>query len=297
LAGNAAGVFNREVALAGDRVFMVTDNAHILGLNRFTGAVEWDTEMADWHLNYNATSAPLAVGNLVLSGTAGGEQRSRGFIEAYDQATGKEAWRFWTVPAPGEPGSETWKGKAIEHPSAVAWFTGTYDPELDTLYWPTGNPGPDFNDDERGGDNLYSCSVVALDAKTGRMKWYYQFTPHDVFDWDAAETPMLVDANWRGQQRKLLLQGNRNGFFYVLDRVEGKLLSATPLVKNLNWAKGIGEDGRPILNPEIHSDTKGAKVCPAFDGGTNWYAPSYNAALGLFFVQTMEGCSLVTKRC
>jgi alcohol dehydrogenase (cytochrome c) len=296
LVGNAAGGFNRGVANAGDRVFMVTDNAHILALNRFTGKVEWETEMADWHLNYNATSAPLAVGNLVVSGTAGGEQGARGFVAAYDQATGKEVWRFWTVPAPGEPGSETWKGKAIEHPSAVAWFTGTYDPELDTLYWPTGNPGPDYNDDERGGDNLYSCSVVALDTKTGKMKWYYQFTPHDVWDWDATETPMLVDATWQGQPRKLLLQGNRNGFFYVFDRVTGKLLSATPLVKNLNWATGIGADGRPILNPEVHSDTHGTKLCPAFDGGTNWYAPSYNPALGLFFVQTMEGCSVVTKR-
>jgi alcohol dehydrogenase (cytochrome c) len=296
LVGNAAGGFNRGVAQAGDRIFMVTDNAHILALNRYSGKVEWETEMADSRLNYNATSAPLAVGNLVVSGTAGGEQGARGFIAAYNQSDGKEVWRFWTVPLPGEPGSETWKGKAIEHPSAVAWFTGTYDAELDTLYWPTGNPGPDFNDDERGGDNLYSCSVIALDAKSGKMKWYYQFTPHDTWDWDAAETPMLVDANWRGEPRKLLLQGNRNGFFYVLDRVSGKLLSATPLVKNLNWALGIGEDQRPKLNPAIHSDTKGAKVCPPFDGGTNWYAPSYNAGLGLFFVQTMEGCSLVTKR-
>jgi len=296
LVGNAAGGFNRGVAQAGDRVFMVTDNAHLLGLDRFTGQVAWETEMADWHQNYNATSAPLVVGNLVISGTAGGEQGARGFIAAYDQATGKEVWRFWTVPAPGEPGSETWKGKGIEHPSAVAWFTGTYDPELDTLYWPTGNPGPDYNDDDRGGDNLYSCSVVALDPKTGKMKWYFQFTPHDFFDWDATETPILVDANWHGQPRKLLLQGNRNGYFYVLDRVTGKLLQATPLVKNLNWATGIGADGRPMLKPETHSDTKGTKVCPAIDGATNWYAPSYNPALGLFFVQTLEACSVVTKR-
>ena len=296
LVGNAAGGFNRGVAHAGDRVFMVTDNAHILALNRFTGKLDWETEMADWHLNYNATSAPLAVGNLIISGTAGGEQGARGFIAAYNQADGKEAWRFWNVPAPGEPGSETWKGKAYDHPSAVSWFTGTYDRDLDTIYWPIGNPGPDFNGDDRAGDNLYSCSVVALDPKTGKMKWYYQFTPHDTWDWDATETPMVVNANWHGQPRKLLLQGNRNGYFYVLDRVTGKLLSATPLVKNLNWATGIDAGGRPILNTAVHSDGNGAKLCPAFDGGTNWYAPSYNPALDLFFVQTMEGCSLVTKR-
>ena len=277
--GNAAGGFNRGVAHAGDRVFMVTDNAHALALNRFTGKVDWETEMADWHLNYNATSAPLAVGNLIISGTAGGEQGARGFIAAYNQADGKEAWRFWNVPAPGEPGSETWKGKAYDHPSAVSWFTGTYDRELDTLYWPIGNPGPDLNGDDREGDNLYSCSVVALDPKTGKMKWYYQFTPHDTWDWDATETPMVVNANWQGQPRKLLLQGNRNGFFYVLDRVTGKLLSATPLVKNLNWATGVGADGRPILNTAVHSDANGAKLWPAFDGGTNWYSPSYNPAL------------------
>ena len=297
LVGNAAGGFNRGVAQAGDRLFMVTDNAHILSLNRFTGAVLWETEMADWHQNYNATSAPLVVGDLVISGTAGGEQGVRGFLAAFDQNTGKEVWRFWTVPAPGEPGSETWKGKGIEHPAAVAWFTGTYDAQLDTLYWPTGNPGPDYNDDERGGDNLYSCSILALEAKTGKLKWYYQFTPHDVWDWDATEPPVLVDANWQGQPRKLLIQANRNGFFYVLDRVGGKLLLAKPFVKKLTWATGIGPDGRPVFNPDLEMpDAKGEKVCPAQDGASNWFSTSYNPATGLYYVQAMEGCSIVAKR-
>jgi alcohol dehydrogenase (cytochrome c) len=295
LTGNAAGGFNRGVAVAGDRVFMVTDNAHLLALNRNTGAMLWDTEMADWHQNYNATSAPLVVDNLVVSGTAGGEQGVRGFLAAFDQATGKEAWRFWTVPAPGEPGSETWEGKDILHGSSVTWLTGSYDPELDTIYWPTGNPGPDYNDDQRGGDNLYSCSMLALDAKTGKLKWYYQFTPHDIWDWDATETPVLIDANWHGQSRKLLIQANRNGFFYVLDRVTGKVLSGTPFVENLNWATGIGKDGRPLVN-NLRSDPKGTEVCPAQDGATNWYSPSYNPALGLYFVQSLEACSIVTKR-
>lgn len=297
LVGNAAGGFNRGVAQAGDRLFMVTDNAHILALNRFTGAVMWETEMADWHQNYNATSAPLTVGNLVISGTAGGEQGVRGFLAAFDQASGKEVWRFWTVPAPGEPGSETWKGKAIEHPSAVTWFTGTYDPQLDTVYWPTGNPGPDYNDDERGGDNLYSCSILALDAKTGKLKWYYQFTPHDVWDWDATEPPVLVDANWQGQPRKLLIQANRNGFFYVLDRVAGKLLLAKPFVKKLTWATEIGSDGRPIpAENREPPNAKGTRVCPSQDGASNWFSTSYNPATGLYYVQALEACSIYSKQ-
>ena len=296
LVGNAAAGFDRGVAVAGDRVFMVTDNAHLLALNRNTGAIFWETEMADWKQNYNSTSAPLVAGNMVISGTAGGEQGVRGFVAAYDQTSGKEVWRFWTVPLPGELGSETWKGTAINHPAAVAWLTGSYDPELDTIYWPTGNPGPDYNDDERGGDNLYSCSMLALDPKTGKLKWYYQFTPHDVWDWDATETPVLVDANWHGQPRKLLVQANRNGFFYILDRVTGKVLQATPFVKNLNWASGIGPDGRPIYEGNLRSSTDGTKVCPAQDGATNWFAPSYNPALKLFFVQATEACSIVTKR-
>ena len=249
LAGDAAGGINRGVAVAGDRVFMVTDHAHLIALDRFTGALLWDTEMADWRQNYSATSAPLAVGDLVISGTSGGDEGVRGFVAAFDQATGKEVWRFWTVPKRGEPGSETWKGKDIDRPCAATWLTGTYDPELDTLYWPTGNPGPDYDGDERMGDNLYSDSVLALDAQTGKLKWYYQFTPHDLQDWDAQQPPVLVDTDWQGQPRKLLLHANRNGFFYVLDRTNGALLLAKQFVKNLTWASGIGPDGRPVLNP------------------------------------------------
>ncbi len=291
LAGNAAGGFNRGVARAGDRLFMVTDHAHLLSLDRFTGEVLWETEMADWHLNYNATSAPLAVGNLVVSGTAGGEQGARGFIAAYDQSSGKEVWRFWTVPAKGEPGSETWKGKALEHPAAVAWFTGSYDAALDTVYWQTGNPGPDYNGEEREGDNLYSCSVVALDAKTGKLKWYYQFTPHDLYDWDATEPVLLLDAKWHGEEKKLLVMANRNGFFYVLDRVNGKLLLAEPFVKKLNWASRIGPDGKPVLNPP-EKVQGGVKACPSQDGASNWYSSSYLPAMGLFYAQTLEKCNI-----
>src|SRR5581483_5385678 len=187
LIGNAAGGFNRGVAVAGERLFMVTDHAHLLALHRFTGELLWETEMADWRQNYNATSAPLVAGDVVVSGTAGGEQGVRGFLAAYEQATGKEVWRFWTVPKPGEPGAETWVGKDIEHGGAPTWLTGSYDPELNIVYWATGNASPTLNGDHRLGDNLYSCSVVALDIKTGALKWYYQFTPHDEWDWDAQQ--------------------------------------------------------------------------------------------------------------
>jgi alcohol dehydrogenase (cytochrome c) len=291
LVGNAAGGFNRGVAVAGERVFMVTDNAHLLGLNRHTGAVEWETEMADWHQNYNATSAPLIVGNLVISGSAGGEQGARGFVAAFQQSDGKEVWRFWTVPRPGEPGSETWKGPALEHPSGVAWFTGSYDPQLDILYWQTGNPGPDYNGAMREGDNLYSCSVLALDPKTGKLKWHYQFTPHDVNDWDATEPLLLVDADWEGQPRKLLVQANRNGFFYVLDRTNGKLLLGKRFVEKLNWAREIGPDGRPVLNPPEKPNAMETRVCPSQSGATNWYSSSYIPSTGLFYAQTLERCS------
>ena len=292
--GDAAGGINRGVSVAGNRLFMVTDHAHLLALNRFTGELLWDTEMADYRKNYNATSAPLTVGNLVLSGTAGGDEGVRGFLAAYDQSTGKEVWRFWTVPARGEPLSETW-GAGVDTPGATAWFTGTYDAESDTLYWPTGNPGPDLDGDNRPGDNLYSDCILALEAKTGRLKWHFQYTPHDVWDWDAQQPPVLVDAKWEGKARKLLLHANRNGFFYVLDRTDGKLLLAKPFVKKLTWASGIGADGRPVLNPNQLPSTKGVEVCPAMEGATNWFSTSFSPLTGFYYVQTLEKCNVFTK--
>jgi alcohol dehydrogenase (cytochrome c) len=297
LVGNAAQGFNRGVGWLGDRVFMVTDNAHLLALNRYTGDLIWETEMADWHQNYNASSAPLIANNLVISGTAGGEQGARGFIAAWDPETGKEVWRFWTVPKPGEPGSETWKGKAIEHPSGVAWLTGSFDPDLNTLYWAAGNPGPDYNGEEREGDNLYTSSILALDAKTGKLKWYYQTTPHDTHDWDANEPLVLIDREWEGRPRKLLIQANRNGFFYVLDRTDGKLLLAKPFIKNINWAKEIGADGKPVHLPITPGPTpNSARVCPAQDGATNWFSTSFDPRSGYYLVQSFEKCSIFATR-
>ncbi|HMF96579.1 MAG TPA: PQQ-binding-like beta-propeller repeat protein [Vicinamibacterales bacterium] len=295
LVGNAAGGINRGVAVAGDRVFMVTDHAHLIALNRFTGALLWETEMADWHQNYNATGAPLAVGTLVVTGTSGGDEGVRGFVAAFDQATGKEAWRFWTVPRPGESKADTWRGKGIDHPGATTWLTGTYDPELDMVYWPTGNPSPDLIGDDRGGDNLYSDSIVALDAKTGRLRWHFQFTPHDVWDYDAQETPALIDAVWQNRPRKLLVQANRNGFFYVLDRTDGSFLLGKQYAKTVTWASGLTPDGRPKTVPNMEPTLAGIRVCPSLDGASNWYSTSFNPATGLYYVQTNDKCGVFTR--
>jgi alcohol dehydrogenase (cytochrome c) len=295
LIGNGAGGANRGVAVAGDRLFMLTDHAHLIALNRATGALVWETEMADYRQNYNATGAPLTIGNLVIAGTSGGDEGVRGFLAAFDQATGKEVWRFWTVPKRGEPGSETWQGNGIDHPGATTWMTGTYDAELDTLYWPVGNPGPDLIGDERGGDNLYSDSVVALDPKTGRLKWHFQFTPHDVWDYDAMQPSVLVDAMFRGQPRKLLVQANRNGFFYVLDRTNGKFLFGTQYVKTVTWATGLTPEGRPIVVPNMEPTRDGKRVCPSLDGASNWYSASYNPITNLYYVQTNDKCGIFTR--
>jgi alcohol dehydrogenase (cytochrome c) len=237
----------------------------------------------------------MVVGNLVISGIAGGDEGARGFIAAYDQATGKEVWRFWAVPARGEPGSETWKGSAIDHPGSATWMTGSYDPELDTLYWAIGNPGPDMIGDDRLGDNLYSDSVVALDPKTGRRKWHFQFTPHDVHDYDAQQPIVLVDAAWQGKPRKLLLQANRNGYFYVLDRVTGEYLSGTPFIKNITWASGLTKEGRPIVVPNMEPTREGRRVCPSLEGASNWYSASFSPRTGLFYVQTNDKCGIFTR--
>jgi alcohol dehydrogenase (cytochrome c) len=286
---------NRGVGVAGDRVFMMTDHAHIVALHRFTGDVMWDTEVADWRKNYAASSAALPAGDLVITGVTGGEQGANGFVVAYDQATGKEVWRFWTVPKPGTPGSETWKGKDIEHGGAPTWFTGSYDPSLDLVYWPTGNPAKEYNGDDRKGDNLYSSCILALDRKTGKLAWHYQFTPHNLWDWDATQTSVVLDADWEGRPRQLLLHADRNGFFYVFDRRDGTLLLAKPFIKNITWASGIGKDGRPIKLPNQDPTPAGTKVCPSQDGATNWFSPSFNPSTGLYYVQTFEKCSIYTK--
>ncbi len=293
--GDAGAGVNRGVAIAGDRLFMVTDDARLLALHRGNGQRLWESRMADHRAHYGATSAPLVVGNLVVSGVSGGDEGVRGFVAAYDVATGRETWRFWTVPARGEPGSESWKGNAIDHPCAATWLTGSYDADLDQLLWTTGNPCPDYNGDERQGDNLWSNSVVALDPRTGRRRWHFQFTPHDLNDWDAVQTVIAVDAPFGGRPRQLLLQANRNGFFYVLDRQTGAPLRATPFVRNLNWATGIDAAGRPQRIAGMAPSLRGTVVCPSVEGATNWMSPAYSPQSGLFFVQALERCSVFQK--
>ena len=292
--GDAAKGANRGVALLGDRVFFATDNAHLICLNRLTGGLMWDVDFTVPGApgRYGSTGAPLVVGDLVVTGVSGGDAPLRGFVAAYRATTGQLAWRFSTLPKPGEPGSDTWKGAALNTGGAATWLTGSYDPETRLLYWPTGNPFPDTDGDQRGGDNLYTNCVVALDPETGKLRWHYQFTPHDLHDWDATEPLVLVDAVFQGRERKLLLQANRSGFFYVLDRTTGELLLGEPFVRKLTWASGIDRDGRPRELEGNKPTPAGTKTCPAVRGATNWYSTAYNPATRLFYVMAVEDCNI-----
>jgi alcohol dehydrogenase (cytochrome c) len=283
---------NRGAAIGGDRVFMVTDHAHLLAFNRFTGEKVWDAEMGSLNEGYSATAAPLAIGDLVIAGVAGGEEGARGFLDAYRISSGERVWRFYTIPKRGEKGSETWIGQALEHGCGATWLTGAFDPVLDTLYWTIGNPCPDYTGDERLGDNLYTNSVVALAARTGELKWYYQFSPHDTHDWDANTPVILADEMWNGQPRKLLIHGDRNGMFYVFDRMDGRLLLVDNLVTKVTWHKGFGEDGKPIVDPASVSTRDGVAVCPAGGGGPNWPAASFNLITKLFYIRSADSCGL-----
>src|SRR6266567_1739094 len=282
LIDDASGHISRGVGVWHDRVYRETDNAHLLCLDARSGNLLWDVAYADWNRNYGATSAPLVVKDKVIVGTSGGDDGVRGFVAAYDALTGKLAWRFWTIPAPGEFGSESWPGDLYLHGGGTTWMPGTYDPETGTLFWGTSNPSPDFDGSVRPGDNLYTDCVLALDANTGKLKWYFQFTPHDLFDYDATETPILIDTLYQGAPRKLLVQANRNGFVYVLDRSNGKFLSATPFVGKLTWAKGIDSQGRPIRSG-LEPTSEGTRICPGYGGATNWFAPSYNESTRLVY--------------
>jgi alcohol dehydrogenase (cytochrome c) len=296
LIDDASGHINRGVAVLGTRVYMETDNAHLLCLDARSGNLIWDVAYADNTQSYGATSAPLIVKNNVLVGTSGGDDGVRGFVAAFDAQTGKEVWRFWTIPAPGEKGSETWPvGEDYLHGGGTAWMPGTYDPELNTLYWGTGNAAPDFDGSVRPGDNLYTSSLVALDPDTGKLKWYFQFNPHELYDYDSVQTPVLVDAKYKNKPRKLIVTANRNGFLYILDRTTGQYLYSKQFMKRMNWAKGIDKNGRPISNNLI-PDAKGVLVCPGFVGATNWYSPSYDPQTNMFYFRSFEGCDVLTAK-
>jgi alcohol dehydrogenase (cytochrome c) len=278
------GAVNRGLAILGDTLFMATIDARLIAIDARSGKPLWNKRVADHESGYGMTLAPLVVKDKVVVGVAGGEYGVRGFLAAYDARTGREAWRFHTIPGPGEPGHETWPADdSWRHGGGSIWVTGSFDPELNLTYWGIGNPGPDWNASQRMGDNLYSDSVVALDADSGKLKWHFQFTPHDPYDYDSVQIPILADATWDGRARKLMLWANRNGFFYALDRTNGEFLSGHPFVK-VNWASGLDDRGRPVATPQ----PEGKPTYPGVQGGTNWYSPSYSPRTGLFYLSAWE---------
>jgi alcohol dehydrogenase (cytochrome c) len=287
------GANNRGVAILGDTLYMGTLDAHLVAIDTKSGHPLWKSEVADSKAGYSITVAPLAVKDEVVVGVGGGEYGIRGFIAAFDAKTGKQRWKFYTIPAPGEPGSETWGNckaataycdpEAWKHGAGSAWVTGSFDPSLNLIYWGIGNVGPDYNGAQRPGDNLYTCSVIALDADTGKLKWHYQFTPHDEYDYDSVQVPVLADITWKGAPLKAMLWANRNGNFYVLDRATGKFLLGKPFVK-VNWMSGFDDNGKPIQTPQ----PPGMPTYPAVQGGTNWYSPSFSPRTRLMYVSAWE---------
>ncbi|MGH9373617.1 MAG: PQQ-dependent dehydrogenase, methanol/ethanol family [Vicinamibacterales bacterium] len=286
------GANNRGLAILGDTLYLGTLDAHLVAIDARSGRPLWKVKVAEYRdTGYSITLAPLVVKDKVLVGVGGGELGIRGFLAAFDARTGREVWRRYTIPAPGEPGAETWQGDAWKTGGAPIWVTGSYDPVLNLTYWGTGNPGPDWYPAQRPGDNLYSDSVIAVDPDTGEMKWHFQFTPHDAYDFDAVQIPVLVDMDWNGRPAKLMLWANRNGFFYVLDRATGAFLFGKPFVK-VNWASGLDERGRPLQTPPAD----GEPIWPGVQGGTNWYSPSYSPRTGLMYVPTWENYAAIIRR-
>jgi alcohol dehydrogenase (cytochrome c) len=286
------GMVNRGFAVFGDRLFMTTLDAHVIALDRKTGTPIWDVPMIDYQLGYSSTAAPLVVKDKLIVGMSGGELATRGFLDAYSLNTGKRLWRFHTIPAPGEPGGDTWPAGHYERGGGATWITGSYDPEL--LYWGIGNPNPLFYGDNRRGDNLYTASVVALDADTGRLRWHFQYTPHDQHDWDSNQIQVLADLTIAGRARKTLITANRNGFFYVLDRTNGAFIHAKPYVTT-TWAKEVDAKGRPIELPGQRPTPEGTRTCPDLAGGSSYTSPSFDPARRLFFVSARETCQVYTS--
>lgn len=291
------GPANRGASIVGDKILMATLDARMLAFDRMSGEILWNIAIDDYQLGLSATSAPLIVKNLAIIGVGGGEFGVRGFFDAYNVDTGERVWRHYTVPAAGEPGVESWSGTSYETGGAPAWTIGTYDPELDTLYWTTGNPAPDWNGDARLGDNLYSDSVLALDPDTGERKWHFQFTPHDVWDYDGNTHLFLVDYELDGEPIKAVVQANRNGFFYSLNRETGAFIQATAYLEQLNWATSMEPDGRPVVDPSMTpSEEPIARICPGAGGGMNGsVSGALNPELGLAFIPAIESCNQMEK--
>lgn len=289
------GQVSRGPAILDDKLYIATLDCYLVALDIKTGQQRWATKVEDYKPGYSMTLAPLAIKGKVVVGVSGGEAGIRGFIDAYDSNTGTRAWRFFTIPAPGEPGNDTWAGDSWKTGAGSTWVTGAFDPELNLVYWGIGNPGPDWNGDSRKGDNLYTCSFVALDGDTGKLKWHFQFTPHDTHDWDSAHVPMLIDAPVRGKMRKLIVNPNRNAFYYALDRVTGEFIAGQAYAKQ-TWAKGLDDKGRPIVIPGMDPNEDGILVYPALNGATIWYSPSYSPKTNLVYVATREAGATYFKR-
>ncbi|HIC54604.1 MAG TPA: PQQ-dependent dehydrogenase, methanol/ethanol family, partial [Gemmatimonadetes bacterium] len=278
---------NRGVAVLDDQVFVGTLDGYLMALDAGSGSVRWEVEVADNQTGHSITMAPLAIDGKLIVGISGGETGIRGFVDAYDAATGERLWRTWTIPGPGEPGNDTWGGDSWRSGAGATWLTGSYDPDLNLLYWGIGNPGPDWNGDVRPGDNLYTASVMALDADTGELRWHFQYTPHDTHDWDANQIQVLLDDDWEGEPRKLLVTANRNAFYYVLDRETGEFLHGVEYAKQ-TWSEGLDENGRAIVIPGTEPSYKGTLVWPSLQGSTNWFSPSYSPLTGGFYVAVRE---------
>jgi alcohol dehydrogenase (cytochrome c) len=285
------GANNRGVAILGDTLYLGTLDAHLVALDARSGKPLWNVEVGDVKLAYSITMMPLIVKDKVVVGVGGGEFGIRGYVAAYDAKTGKEAWKFYTIPAPGEPGNDTWQGDSWKTGAGSVWVTGSYDPDLNLTYWGIGNPGPDWNPDQRRGDNLYTDSVVALDADTGKLRWHFQFTPNDAYDYDSVQVPVLADIEWQGKPRKVMMWANRNGYFYVLDRASGEFLLGKPFVK-VNWASGLDAKGRPVQTPQPF----GSPTWPGNQGATNWYPPAFSPRTGLFYVSAWENYATIYRK-
>jgi alcohol dehydrogenase (cytochrome c) len=285
---------NRGVAIVDSLVYVGTLDGYLVALDARTGVQRWIVPVGDNASGHAITAAPLVADGKVIVGISGGEAGIRGYLDAYDAQTGKRVWRMYTVPSPGEPGSDTWAGDSWRHGAGATWLTGSYDPALKLLYWGTGNPGPDWNGDARQGDNLFTCSLLAIDVETGRMRWHFQFTPHDVHDWDSNQIPVLVNAEFGGRARSLVVMANRNGFFYVLDRTTGEYLLGTAYAKQ-TWARGLDAKGRPLVIPNMEPSEKGTLVYPSLQGSTNWSSPSYSPMTGMLYVPVREMGSIYYK--
>ena len=286
---------NRGVAILGETLFMSTLDAHLVAIDARTGNVLWDVEVADYEAGYSKTAAPLIVKDKVVTGIAGGEFGIRGFIDAYDPVTGELEWRTYAIPGPGEPGNDSWSGDSWKTGGAATWITGSYDSELNLIYWGTGNPGPDWNGDVRLGDNLYSDSALALNGDTGEIAWHFQFTPHDVHDYDSIQVPILADIEYQGSTRKVMMWANRNAFFYTIDRETGEFLEGEAYASQ-TWAQGLDPNGRPIRVPGMAPTYEGILVSPPIVGATNWYSPGYSQQTGLFYVTSFDGEQEFFKR-